>query len=743
MRDLRSLTLVLIVGMGLNVPGARAGETSPSNVRQPRVLVLYSNERLLPAGIAVDEAIRTTFDSAFQRPVEFYTEFLDVDRFPNRIQQERTRGFLSEKYHERPPDVIIAAGGSALNFLIEHRPMLFPRVPVVHCGVEPNEMPEAIPDDLIVGIPQAVNVAETLELALRLQPDTRQVAIVDGINSGGLRPASVSSLPTNLELLWLTNRSLVELRQELSRLPDHTVVFYGTMFRDKAGNAFTPQAALDQFAAASRVPIYGYYDTYLGHGIVGGSIITFRTVGRTAAQIAIRILQGQKPQDAARGAIHTPAPMFDWRQLRRWKISESRLPPGAEILFREPTQWELHKWQIIGVLLITLVETALIILLVINLTRRRRVERLLRESENRLRLAAEAAGAGLWSLDLATNLFWFTDQARALFAFPENETVTLERFLALVHPEDQEMIRQRLKELSESRRYASVNFRIVRPDGTIAWIASRRSLQCDSSGKPQSLTGVSIDITEQQRNAEEMRRLQVEAWHADRVARTGAITSSLAHELNQPLAATLSAAQAGLRFLAAERHDPNDIREILESIVQDTKRAGSVVSGLRAMIRRQPSQRERLNLAHVARDMADLLHSELLTHHVQLAVQCPRDCHVVADKTQIQQVILNLVMNAIEAMQQVPEGERRIEIAGARDGVDTVLVSVSDSGPGIPPEKAARLFDAFWTTKPQGLGIGLSICRSILESHGGRIWLAHSQPGKTTFSFSLPLDPGA
>ena len=160
------------------------------------------------------------------------------------------------------------------------------------------------------------------------------------------------------------------------------------------------------------------------------------------------------------------------------------------------------------------------------------------------------------------------------------------------------------------------------------------------------------------------------------------------------------------------------------------------------MLRRQTSQRERIDLANIVRGVSDLLHGELLTRHVRLEVQCAPDCHTMADKTQIQQVLLNLVMNASEAMQGLPEGERRIEIATARRDADTLQVSVSDSGPGIAPEHAGRLFEAFWTTKPQGLGIGLAICRSILESHRGRIWLAGNQPGRTVFCFSLPLDPG-
>lgn len=737
---LRRLNRLLIASLVLWVATAGAGEAASSSLRQPRVLVLYSNQRLLPAGIAVDEAIRATFETGLEVPVEFYAEFLDVDRFPSVTQQERMREFLSEKYQERTPDVIIAGGGSALNFLVRHRANLFSRVPVVHCGVSRRSLPGSMPDDLIVGIPHAVDLAATLEIALRLQPDTRHVAVVGGGDAGG---SVLTASGKAVEFLWLTNQVIGELRDALSRLPDHTVVLYGSLFHDSAGNAFTPRTALEQIAPASRAPIYGHYDTYLGHGIVGGSMITYQIVGGSAAQTAIRILQGERPQDAVRGVSHTPTPMFDWRELRRWSISESRLPPGAQVLFREPTLWERHKWLILGILLVTSAETVLIILLVISRIRRRRIEHLLRQSEYRLRLAAEAAGAGLWGLDLATNVFWLTDQTRKLFGFSETETITVERFLAVVHPEDRGLLQQRLSELNESRGCSSVTFRIVGPDGTIRWIASRRSLQCDASGRPQALTGVSTDITEQQRNADEIQRLQTEAWHADRVVRTGAITSSLAHELNQPLAAMLSAAQAGLRFMAAETHDPQEIRDILQNIVQDTKRAGAVVSGLRAMVRRQASQRERVNVAEVVQATLDLLHSELLTHRVRLDVQCQPNCCVQADKTQIQQVILNLTMNAIEAMQRLPHEARRIEIAAGRDGAETVRLSVADSGFGIPPEETPRLFEAFWTTKAQGLGIGLAICRSIIESHRGRIWLASNEPGRTTFSFSLPLDSHA
>jgi PAS domain S-box-containing protein len=440
--------------------------------RQPRVLVIYSNERLLPANFAIDEAIRTTFESEFKGPAEFYIEFLDVDRFPGEAQPERTQEFLEVKYSKRPPDVVIAVGESALKFLIKRRANLFPHVPVVHCAVEPNEMPKLWPDDLIVGIPQTVDVVETLELALRLQPDTRQVAIVNDINSVGITPADVAPLTAKVGFLWLTNRSIPELRTELSRLPDHTVVYYDRMFRDPAGNAFIPRAALDQFAPASRVPIYGQYDTYLGHGIVGGSMITFETIGRSAAQIAIRILKGQKPEDAARGEMHVSTPMFDWRELKRWDLPESRLPSGSVVLFRETPIWRKHALAVAGGLGIVALETWLIARLLLQRRHRRRAESELRESEQRFRSLADTAPVMIWMSgpDQKCNYFnqrWLDFTGRP----PEAELG--DGWIASVHPDDVGRRVLGYRDAFESRAPLTVEYRLRRHDGQYRWILAQ------------------------------------------------------------------------------------------------------------------------------------------------------------------------------------------------------------------------------------------------------------------------------
>lgn len=374
-----------------------------------------------------------------------------------------------------------------------------------------------------------------------------------------------------------------------------------------------------------------------------------------------------------------------------------------------------------------------------NALARKRADQELRDSEARLSLAADAAAAGLWRLDLATRWFWVTQKTRELFAFGADEVVTFDRFLNLVHPEDRESVRQKVQQVLESKGEVHVEYRILQPDGRVQWMYSRGRVNCDGSGQPHFLMGVTVDISEAKRAATEMQGLRLQLWHADRVAQTGAITASLAHELNQPLTGILSTAQAGLRFSASGNADGALIREMLSNIVHDTKRAAGVINGLRAMLGRKETRRETIDLAATTQEVMDLVHSELIGRQVQASQKLEPDFTVVADRGQIQQVLLNLVMNALEAMQNQPAEQRHLNLALARTETGEALVSLRDSGPGVPEGGRDKLFEAFWTTKKEGMGIGLAISRSIIESHGGRLWFANNPDRGATFYFSLPV----
>lgn len=277
----------------------------------------------------------------------------------------------------------------------------------------------------------------------------------------------------------------------------------------------------------------------------------------------------------------------------------------------------------------------------------------------------------------------------------------------------------------EPRTFQSIKFPLLREDGSA-----------------YAVGGVYIDVTESRQKDEVLNRFRRQVWHADRVASTGAITSSLAHELCQPLSAMLSNAQAGLRFLEQDKVDLDEIREILQDIVRDDKRAGAVINGLRAMLQQQETPHTDIDLAQCINEVITLLHSEFVRTGVEVEHMLEANLVIRANKTQIQQVALNLMINALEAMAEQVRDRRMLRVTAARvEG--KALMSIRDSGIGIAEEILDRVFDGFYTTKPQGLGVGLEVCRSIMEFHGGRIWAEANPDRGVTFHCALPLEDKA
>lgn len=260
----------------------------------------------------------------------------------------------------------------------------------------------------------------------------------------------------------------------------------------------------------------------------------------------------------------------------------------------------------------------------------------------------------------------------------------------------------------------------------------------DLDGTVYAVCAVSVDLTELRKVQRETRALRQHIWHADRVTRTGQISASIAHELNQPLSAILSNAQAGLRFLARDDADLSEIRDILSDIVRDDKRASGVIASLRALVTRQETDRAGVDIAQTVHELIALVRSELVERRIQLSTTLEPDCMTRGNKSQIQQVMLNLVMNAVDAMAEQPETSRRLALSARHTEEGNILVGVRDSGHGIAKENLSRIFDSFWTTKQQGMGMGLVVCRSIVESHEGVIWIEPNPQTGVTAYFTLP-----
>jgi C4-dicarboxylate-specific signal transduction histidine kinase len=249
-----------------------------------------------------------------------------------------------------------------------------------------------------------------------------------------------------------------------------------------------------------------------------------------------------------------------------------------------------------------------------------------------------------------------------------------------------------------------------------------------------------LDLTERKRSAETLHVLQMELAHAGRLATMGQLAASIAHEVNQPIGAVRNNAHAALRFLAREQPDLDEVREALERVVSETYRAGDILGGIRDQIKKAPPRKECVDLNEAIEEVIALVRGELLKNHVSVQTRLAQELSPVhGDRVQLQQVMLNLIVNAIEAMNSIEEKERELVVSTESSPAEGLLVAVGDSGPGITPEYRERIFESFVTTKEGGVGIGLSICRSIIEAHGGRLWADAHQPRGAVFRFTLPV----
>ncbi len=366
----------------------------------------------------------------------------------------------------------------------------------------------------------------------------------------------------------------------------------------------------------------------------------------------------------------------------------------------------------------------------------------LRESEARMTLAVETAGFGLWIRDLTRDDVWASERWRGLFGFGPSEPLDFDRILQRVHPDDRAHLRE-----AQSRALAGVDggryqleFRLALPDGAIRWISSQSRVEFDATGQPVLMRGASRDVTARKQGEEETLRLRQEIAHAGRVSMMGQLAASLAHEINQPLGAILRNAEAAELYLQQAPPDLDEIGAILADIRSDDERAGQVIDRMRGLLKRQTLDRRRLALGEVVAEVAALVRVDAATRQVKVDLEVPGDLPPVqGDRVHLQQVLLNLILNGMDALNGAAATDRRVSVAVRRDGGQTVEIAVSDTGPGIPAEALAQVFTPFFTTKPTGMGMGLAISRSIVEAHGGRIWAANTDGGGTAFRFTLPI----
>ena len=366
-----------------------------------------------------------------------------------------------------------------------------------------------------------------------------------------------------------------------------------------------------------------------------------------------------------------------------------------------------------------------------------------KQAQDLFRLATEGSHLGVWHWDEKARSLSWDRVTQNMFGVSGDANMTIDTFYKTLHPDDAERVKQTWRQAMELQLLYQIEFRTQRTDGTIRWIQARGRGNYDESGRPLSMTGVVFDITDRKEAELAAQRNSEDLSHLGRLAAMGEMVASIAHELNQPLSGIISNAGAGRRFIDRGDPDLRELRDLLIDIVADGSRAGEVIRGIQGMVRKGSRSAQSVNLNEVVMNVVHMVRPNAMLHSCELGTFLdPGLAMIEGDPIQLQQVLLNLIINAFDAMRDMPPGRRKVIIATERDVDQGSRVSVRDYGIGIPKEAGARLFDHFFTTKKEGLGIGLAIVRSIVESHGGIITAENADGGGARFQFTIPADTG-
>jgi two-component system sensor kinase FixL len=968
------------------------GRLEAISTQKKTVLILYGDRLSIPAVKSTEQGLMAGLSRAPPEDLEIFSEYLDLGRFPAAKYGDDLVRYLSARYAARKPDTVIVVGSSVLELALAHRDELFSGVPMVFANVDLHEMEGREMPPNVTGLSVAWDYQRTIELALQLQPETREIVCV-----GGSGPEEkqwndqarkiLERFATRVRTRWLDKLPFRTVLGEVAQLPKDSVVLYVPMRRDGAGNSISPFEVARQLAEASKVPVYGLSRSELDEGIIGGALLDFSEIGQKTAALTFRALAGEMAQGFTPMDPVTNPLLINWYAVKKWQVSAGRIPRAAAVRFRGPGLWEQHRRLILATASILGLQSVLIVGLIVQHSRRKRVERSLRDSEERMSLAAEAANMGMWVWDVVSDEVWMSGKGRALFGIGPETRLDWQTLVSRVHPEDRATRNAELRRAIESRSEYVMDYRVLLPDGTLRWIGARGHCMNVGDNKHTRLLGISMDVTAQKqaqdalresearframadtapvmiwmsdqnklctffnkgwldftgrpleqelgnrwaegvhpedldhclevydnsfdarqrftmeyrmrridgeyrwvldngaprfasdgrflgyigsclditdpKQAQERFRLAVEASpngivlvnaqghillanacveklfgyrqqeligeavellvperfrgkhlahrmdfhtapgsrpmgaglelfarrkdgtefpveigispiqspegtlvlsvivditerkqaeaearqhreevaHLSRLAIIGEMAASLAHELNQPLGAIVTNVGAALRFLERDNLSDEKLREILQDIATDGKRAGDVIRTVKGIGRKEAGARRLLQLNEVIAEVLRLVRSDALAHDCTVLTELhPSPPKVEANPVQLQEVFLNLILNAFEASKDVPITRRRVIIRTEPDGDSAVRASVRDFGSGLPADLPERIFDRFFSTKREGLGIGLFIARSIVAAHGGTLFAQNAEGGGAQFCLRLPV----
>ena len=580
----------------------------------PQVLVLQSFDRGNLVLDAFTANLRVDLDQRAGTPMNVVQVVVGPAGLVG-APEEAVVDFIRSTFADRPqPDLIVTIAGPAAAFARKHRGELFPDAPLLFASVDQRWLRDAPLGDNETAVVVDNDFAGLVDEILRLLPETRQVFMVVGSGVIGRfwrseLEGAFKRFPNRLTFIWSDDLSFQEILRRTASLPAHSAIFYIHFGTDAAGAAYADERVLADLHRSANAPMFSRHSVYLGSGIVGGALMPVDKLARDTADAAIRILNGESPQSG--GVRGVPGiPIFDWRELQRWGIDESRLPPGSIVSYRGPSLWGEYRGAVLGAVGILAIQALLIVVLLFERRARQRAE-----------------------------------------------------------------------------------------------IDSRRNLAL--------------------------------AADASRRATMSALTNSIAHELGQPLSAMMLNATALRRMVAANSATSDTLEEVLSDIETEGALAKQIIERHRTILRGHRLEKKPIDVCAVVSESIALVAHDMRSRQIETTVDLPSTpCIVAGDPVLLQQVLVNLLVNAMDAMADSSSARRHITIRSDVRAAD-VEVSVRDTGPGLPADFLRRPFAPFVTTKSNGLGIGLTIARTIIDAHDGTIVASNNPEGGATFTITL------
>lgn len=691
---------------------------------------------------AAQEVLESAFDD-----LEIYVEYMDTKRIFTSDYLNYLSQIFRLKYANKKLDAIITTDDNALHFVMRYHNDIFGGSPVSFCGI--NDYSDSLLNgrDQFTGVIEVLDIKPTIDLALKLHPSTRKVVVVVDSTPTGIgqlkEVQKTSQQYRHLEFEYLEGRNLTnnELLEKLRLLPKNSICLLTVWLRDKNNEYLSAVQGGKLISQNASVPVYGIIDMYYGHGIVGGKLLNSATHGHIAAELAVRIINGEKPSDIPVLIESTNPYMFDYKQLDRWAINTLDLPAGSTIINQPFSFYETYRTLIWGIIGSFLVLVFFISVLLFNIIIRRKVELSLKESEERYRAIFEQADEAILLLDVETGSFIdFNDCAHNNLGYSRDEFKGIKIPDIEVVENEEEYLRHLDKILQQGSDRFETKHR--HKDGHILVMSIQSHLI--TYGRRKCILAIWTDMTE-------FKEMEAQLAQKQKMESVGTLAGGVAHEFNNILGGIIGYAE----IAKDDAMDNRLVCQSLEEILKLSGRARDTVKQILSFSRKNKPQQKLIRLASLLREELKVLRVTIpTTIDIREAIDgCSGT--ILGDQTQIQQAIMNMCMNAAYAMKEnggvlgvglspvMMDAEDVKHYIDLKPG-DYLELTISDTGIGIDPKLMDKIFDPFFTTKEvgKGTGMGLAVVHGTVKEHGGHISVKSIVGQGTTFTVLFPKADG-